>query len=70
VVSSGLFCTPLTLQPRAAPFRPHRTAPHRAARPQQVRGRLGPLDPHFARLADAMSAWIACWRQFNPVLEL
>ena len=35
-----------------------------------VRHTLGPLDPFFAWLADAMEAWVACWTELNPVLEL
>ena len=36
---------------------------------EQLRQGLGHLDPYFDRLADAMLAWIACWRQLNPAKE-
>ena len=31
-----------------------------------VRAGLGPVDPYFTRLADAMVTWIEAWRQLNP----
>ena len=31
----------------------------------QVRAGLGHLDPYFAKLADAMVAWIECWKKLN-----
>lgn len=57
----------------AARRRPPDRGPHARRRtplltPQrpQVRGGLGHLDPYFAKLADAMVAWIECWRKLNP----
>ncbi len=32
----------------------------------QVREELGPLDPYFSKLADAMAVWIAAWQELNP----
>ena len=32
----------------------------------QVREKLGPLDPYFVKLADAMAVWIEAWQQLNP----
>ena len=31
----------------------------------QVREALGPLDPYFTQLADAMVAWVEAWQQLN-----
>jgi hypothetical protein len=61
---------------------PHRTAPHRTGRARskdsttaldcylelagKVRSGLSHIDPYFAKLADGMVAWVACWRQLNP----
>jgi hypothetical protein len=32
----------------------------------QVKASLGPIDPYFTKLADAMVAWIDCWQKLNP----
>jgi reversibly glycosylated polypeptide/UDP-arabinopyranose mutase len=32
----------------------------------KLRVGLGHLDPYFDKLADAMLAWVQCWRQLNP----
>ena len=31
----------------------------------QVREGLGPVDPYFTKLADAMVTWIEAWRSLN-----
>lgn len=28
--------------------------------------KLGPLDPYFTKLAEAMAVWIAAWQELNP----
>ncbi len=32
----------------------------------QVKAKLGPLDPYFVKLSEAMVTWIAAWEQLNP----
>lgn len=32
----------------------------------QVKEKLGPLDPYFIKLSEAMVTWIAAWEQLNP----
>ena len=32
----------------------------------QVKEELGPLDPYFIKLSEAMVTWIAAWDQLNP----
>ncbi len=31
-----------------------------------MKASLGPIDPYFVKLADAMVAWIDCWQKLNP----
>ena len=31
-----------------------------------VESGLAHVDPYFVKLAEAMRAWIACWRKLNP----
>jgi reversibly glycosylated polypeptide/UDP-arabinopyranose mutase len=33
---------------------------------QQVKEKLGKIDPYFAKLADAMVTWIEAWDTLNP----
>ncbi|CAN1318216.1 UDP-arabinopyranose mutase 1 [Linum perenne] len=33
---------------------------------QQVKEKLGPIDPYFQKLADAMVIWIDAWEALNP----
>lgn len=35
----------------------------------QVKAKLGPIDPYFEKLGDAMVAWIDCWLKLNPNAE-
>lgn len=32
---------------------------------KMVREKLGPIDPYFSKLADAMVTWIDCWDELN-----
>lgn len=32
---------------------------------EQVKEKLGPIDPYFTKLADAMVTWIEAWDQIN-----
>ncbi|PON95744.1 Reversibly glycosylated polypeptide family, partial [Trema orientale] len=32
----------------------------------KVKEKLGPLDPYFQKLADAMVTWIEAWEELNP----
>ena len=34
---------------------------------EKVRAGLGHLDPYFDKLANGMVAWIAAWKELNPV---
>ena len=33
---------------------------------QQVREKLGKIDPYFTKLADAMVTWIEAWDELTP----
>jgi reversibly glycosylated polypeptide / UDP-arabinopyranose mutase len=33
---------------------------------EQVKEKLGPIDPYFTKLSDAMVTWIEAWDQLNP----
>lgn len=35
----------------------------------KVRSGLGHIDPYFAKIADAMVAWIQSWQAMNPEFE-
>ncbi|KAI7746169.1 hypothetical protein M8C21_016247 [Ambrosia artemisiifolia] len=37
---------------------------------QQVKARLGKIDDHFNKLADAMLTWIEAWDELNPSAQL